>query len=551
VPSPKSKRISLPASQKSPLKGAKITGPVKASEQIEVTLRLRRRASTPEAESARSSGEVITHAEFERLFGADPADLHAIESFAHDHGLTVIEANASERKIRLSGVADDMSAAFGTALNYYSAGKAKYIGRTGKLSLPAEIHPMIEAVFGLDNRKQAHAHFRLRTEAVAKGKGKVAPRAAKASTSFTPPQVAALYSFPSQFNGAGQTIGIIELGGGYRTTDLKAYFKSLKLTSPTVTAVSVDGARNSPTLDPNGPDGEVALDIEVAGAMAPGARQAVYFAPNTDAGFLDALTTAIHDQIRKPGVISISWGAAESEWTAQAVQDFDNACADAALLGVTVCVAAGDNGYTDSSDVAVKTANVDFPSSSPNVLACGGTRLSGRGSQIADEVVWNELTNGEGATGGGLSNFFPVPDFQSGLKLPASLNAGGKSGRGVPDVCGNADPASGFSILVDGHKGVIGGTSAVAPLWAALIAVLNQGIGRPVGFLTPLLYKIPASAKAFHDIVSGCNGPGQDGYPAGTGWDACTGLGSPDGAALLAAIPEVKKASTQSSQAHA
>jgi kumamolisin len=220
--------------------------------------------------------------------------------------------------------------------------------------------------------------------------------------------------------------------------------------------------------------------------------------------------------------------------------DLDNTCADAALLGVTVCVAAGDNGYTDSANAKVKTANVDFPASSPHVLACGGTKLVGSGTTITSETVWNELASGEGATGGGISAVFPVPAFQQSITLPKSLGTHHHAGRGVPDVAGNADPSTGFTVLVDGKKIVVGGTSAVAPTWAALIALLNQGLGTPAGFLTPKLYQL--GANAINDITVGNNGPKNGGYQATAGWDACTGLGTPQGTALLGALQPAKQA---------
>ena len=158
---------------------------------------------------------------------------------------------------------------------------------------------------------------------------------------------------------------MIELGGGYRPADLDAYFKSLGLTTPVVTAVSVDHLQNTPTGDANGPDGEVMLDIEVIGAIAPQAKIAVYFAPNTDAGFLDAITTAIHDTTNQPSVISISWGGAESTWTSQAMTAMDEAFQAAAALGITVCAASGDNGSSDA--VSDGGDHVDFPASSPFV----------------------------------------------------------------------------------------------------------------------------------------------------------------------------------------
>ena len=532
MPSPKSpKRVALPKSHKNPLKGATLIGAVNPDQAIEVTIRIRPRTSTPAAEKARASGKPLTRSQFEELFGADPADIARLEDFAHLHGLTVLQASAAERKLRLSGPASAMQAAFGTTLNNYSIGKLEYRGRVGTLSVTADVHPLIEAVFGLDNRPQVRPHFRFHPHQGQAGRqpiGGLKPRAA-GSGSFTPVEVAKLYNFPAKLDGTGQTIAIIELGGGYTNTDLKKYFSDLKVAAPSVSAVSVNGGKNAPEGDPNSADGEVMLDIEVAGAVAPGARIVVYFAPNTDSGFLDALTASIHDTVRNTTVVSISWGSRESNWTAQALKDFDSSCADAALLGITVCVASGDNGSTDTADTSVTSANVDFPASSPNVLACGGTRLLSDGS----ETVWGALqSQGGGATGGGISGVFPVPAFQKNVKLPPSANAGAGPGRGVPDIAGNADPHSGYQILVDGQPGVVGGTSAVAPLWAALIAILNQGLGKSVGFLTPQLYQLPATANALKDITSGDNGA----YQAGPGWDACTGLGTPNGTALLAAF---------------
>jgi kumamolisin len=271
------------------------------------------------------------------------------------------------------------------------------------------------------------------------------------------------------------------------------------------------------------------LDIEVSGSIAPGSKIVVYFAENTDAGFLNAITTAIHDSTNAPSILSISWGGPESSWTQQAMTSMDEAFQSAAAMGVTVLVAAGDDGSTDG--VTDGEQHVDFPSSSPNVLACGGTKLVGSGTTISSEVVWNEEANNEGATGGGVSGFFALPSYQSSAGVPASSNPQGFAGRGVPDVAGDADPTTGYNTLVDGQSGVIGGTSAVAPLWAGLIALINQGIGKPVGFINPLLYQNP-NAGDFNDITSGNNGA----YSAGPGWDPCTGLGSPIGVKIASSL---------------
>ncbi len=257
------------------------------------------------------------------------------------------------------------------------------------------------------------------------------------------------------------------------------------------------------------------LDIEVAAAVAPGANIVVYFAPNTDQGFVDAIATAVHDTTNKPSVISISWGSAEANWTQQSITALDDACQSAAALGVTVTVASGDDGSTDGH----AGNNVDFPASSPHVLACGGTKLLGSSGTITSEVVWNELPN-EGATGGGVSNVFPLPSWQSSSNVPKP--SGNSGGRGVPDVAGDADPSTGYTIRVDGQTAVIGGTSAVAPLWAGLIAVANAQSKSTAGFLNPLIYAANAKSS-FRDITEGNNGA----FSAGPGWDACTGLGSP------------------------
>jgi len=291
--------------------------------------------------------------------------------------------------------------------------------------------------------------------------------------------------------------------------------------------VGVDGAANQPGQDPSGADGEVLLDIEVAGAVAPDARQVVYFAPNSDRGFVDALTTAIHAS-PTPTVVSISWGQSENSWTGQARSALDQAIADAAALGVTVCVAAGDNGSSDGASDGKD--HTDFPASSPHALACGGTSLRAdpAAGTITSEAVWNDGPGG-GATGGGLSDSFGVPSWQAAAGVGTRPDGG--TGRGVPDVAGNADPATGYQVLIDGKQTVVGGTSAVAPLWAALICRLAQATGTRFGLLQPLLYagvSAGTAATGFRDITTGSNGS----YAAGPGWDACTGLGSPDGTAL-------------------
>ena len=522
-------RHTIPGSDRQALDGAKAVGPARPDERIEATLRLR--AGTPVAHALAASGagddthpgqrRYLTREEFAASHGTDPADLDAVAAFAKAHGLAVVESNAARRSVVVSGTTQAMNDAFGVNLQQFEHAGGSYRGRTGTISVPADLAGVVEGVFGLDDRPAADPHFQ-RYEPV-QGMRAVAAK------SFTPPALAKLYDFPTGADGSGQCIGIIELGGGYKPADLKAYFASLGIPNPSVKAVLVDHAKNHPT-NANSADGEVLLDIEVAAAIAPKASIVVYFTPNTTQGFLDAITTAVHDSVNKPSVISISWGSAEQNWTTQAMTQYDQAFQAAAAMGVTICVAAGDNGSSDG--VADGKPHVDFPASSPNVLACGGTKLlASSATAIASEVVWNEGAT-TSATGGGVSGFFALPAYQAKAGVPVGAGAGGKAGRGVPDVAGDADPATGYEVRVDGQSFVIGGTSAVAPLWAGLVALMNQKLGHPVGFLNPMLYGSLQGKGATHDITSGNNGR----YSAKAGWDPCTGWGSPDGAKLLKAL---------------
>jgi kumamolisin len=512
----------LKGSERSPLPGATLIGPADPQERLEVTVLLRQSATASlQARVERlNRGDYsvapLTREAFAAAHGASTADIAAVKSFAAAHHLAVASADAARRTVVLSGTVENFSAAFGVELQNFEHESGAYRGRQGAVNLPPELQDIVQAVLGLDNRPQARIHLRR-------------PRAAAGATpvSYTPVTVGALYGFPAG-SGAGQTIGIIELGGGYKTADLKTYFTGLGIKPPKIVSVSVDHGKNHATGSADGPDGEVMLDIEVAGSIAPGADLVVYFTPNTDAGFLDAITTAIHDTTHKPSVISISWGGPESSWTAQSLSAFNTAFQEAAAMGVTICVAAGDNGSTDGETDGAN--HVDFPASSPYALACGGTSLRASGSSISSESVWNDGAQG-GATGGGMSGTFAAPAYQAGLA--ATLTAGGTTplaNRGVPDVSGDADPETGYQVRVDGSNTVIGGTSAVAPLWAGLIARLNAvRTTGPVGFLNPILYKNPA---ALNDITSGNNGA----YAAAKGWDACSGLGSPNGQALAALL---------------
>jgi kumamolisin len=412
-------KILLAGSERQPI-GTRVADQAK-DEMIEVSVILRPkvRSVVPHA-----GGAAVSREEFAAKHGADGSAIDKLKQFAKEYNLTVGEVSPERRTVKLEGKAADMMRAFEVKLDRYEHEGHQYRARTGGIKLPSDLAPSVEAVLGLDNRQQANPHFRVR--------GAQSPNASGAGISYTPRQVAQLYQFPLDVNGAGQTVGIVELGGGYKPANLKKYFSSLGVEEPDVVSVSVDKGKNAPT-NPNSADGEVQLDIEVVGAVAPGAKIAVYFAPNTSQGFQDALTTAIHDATNKPSVISISWGSAESTWTAQSMTAFDSAAQDAAALGVTICAASGDNG---SSDGETDGANhVDFPASCPHILACGGTSLKSANGAITSETVWNDGAQG-GAGGGGFSNQFPLPAWQASANIKPPKGGG----RGVPDVSGDADP---------------------------------------------------------------------------------------------------------------
>ena len=555
--------VPLPGSARTQLPDVQSAGQLNESETITVTLVLRRRAQVPAALVI--GPETVTHEELDAQYGAETDDIALVTSTMTELGLTVTDTHQGSRRMMVSGTISALSTAFGTTLTLVTSpqldgtGQATHRYRSGSLSVPTDLAGIVIAVLGLDDRPVARPQFRRLTAAAASRTvtpetvtpetvtpetvtpetvtpetvtpETVTPEAAPAAPPAVPLtalQVASLYNFPAGTDGTGQTIAIIELGGGYNQSDLDTYFSGLGLATPSVTAVPVDGGSNSPGQPA---DGEVELDIEVAGAVAPMAAQLVYFAPNTDQGFINAIAQAVHTT-PPPIVVSISWGQSEDQWSQQSRTSMDGVFADAAALGVTVTVAAGDNGSSDDPN-STSGVHCDFPASSPHVLACGGTQLIGNlnTNTIASEVVWNELANNEGAGGGGVSDVFAVPPWQANVGVP-TIAGSTSTGRGVPDVAGNADPVTGYLVVVDGQQQPIGGTSAVAPLWAGLIARLAQATGKKFGLLQPLIYggvTAGAAAAGFNDITQGNNGA----YSAGPGWDATTGLGSPNGQALL------------------
>ncbi len=337
------------------------------------------------------------------------------------------------------------------------------------------------------------------------------------------PEIANLYDFPSGLDGRGQTIGILEFGGSLSEDDLSSYFKSVNLPVPEVSSVSVDGAM---LKSDRNEDDQVMLDVELAGSIAPRARINLYFAPFTSDGFRDAIGRAEQDHV---AVLSSGWGAPESQWSQKAIEEINQALQEAAQNDeVTVIVTASDHGVTDG--VKDGKRHVDFPASSPWVLAVGSTTLKAANGRIRSETVWND---GNGyASGGGVSELFDLPQWQTRVSAP--LRADGKPGRAIPDISASGSPERGVVVRVHGSKEVMGGSSAAVPLIDGLIADIDQALGYHVGYINPQLYQEIGPAGVFHFVETGDNSSdGISGYSARKGWSPVSGWGSPDGTKLL------------------
>ncbi|MFI5782265.1 S8 family serine peptidase [Nocardia sp. NPDC051570] len=506
-----STHIPLPGSWLPSIADVTDLGPVDPDETIGFTLVLRRREPLPIR--LITGGETVTPAEFAARYGAEPADMALVTSTLTAVGGQIVGEYISSRRVQATASASVAQLLFGAELRRVRgtdpvAGNppCEFRIRHGDLQLPALLDGVVIAVLGLDTRPVVRPHVLT---------------AVSPAASYVPTQLASVYSFPAG-NGSGQTAAILEFGGGFNTDDLDTYFASAGLNTPSVTAVGVDGGQNNPGTD--GATIETTLDIEVLGSAANGAAQLVYFGPNSEQGFVDALSQAVH-ATPTPAVVSISWGGPEESWSEQGRQAIDSACSDGAALGVTVSVSAGDGGSGDG--VGDGNNHVDYPASSPYVLGVGGTTLNlDSGGGVESETVWNDGPNS--ATGGGVSTVYPVPSWQADVGVPGS-------GRGVPDVAADADPQTGYQIYVNGNTEVVGGTSAAAPLWAGLVCRLAQDLGSKQGLLPAALYRGVAKGQAapgFRDITAGNNGS----FSAGPGWDACTGLGVPVGTALLTVL---------------
>ncbi len=546
------KCVEMPNGKVHPATACRVARATDVERQIEVALLLRRRPSSPGLPTFRDHGAPhppphLSGERFAELHGADPDDVSLVLDFARHFGFKAEPSDPAQRRVHLVGPVDAFNRAFRTRLldvkrsDHKHPGLPKdtepllFMASQGPIHLSPELAEVVTGVFGLDTRPVARPNVRALDRQP--DQQSEAPQG-----TFLPPQVAQLYDFPKGFTGKGQSIAIIELGGGFDQQSMRHYFEEvIGLPLPSIQTVGVAGGKNNPGVNRQ-EDFEVALDIQLAGSIAPDAEIVVYFSSSSNRGFLQAVQEAVHGG-RDHSVISISWGEPEDSQSPMLIEAMNEVFQEAAAKGITVCVATGDFGSSDASRTQQSDGlvHVSFPACSPYALACGGTTLQASAGSITSEVVWNTAsTPGGGATGGGVSRIFPCPDYQkeSGTCLK-SIDPGSGTGRGIPDVAGNGNPSTGYRIDVLGQPEVTAGTSAVAPLWAGLIALINQKTGKRRGFINPSLYRIGKSSSNFRDVVEGNNATASEagGYNAGPGWDACTGWGTPRGSGLAASLP--------------
>ena len=522
--------VVIEGSHRKALPGAKAIGRVNPNIEVEVTIKLRRKTPLPALDGRPVAP--LSRAEIARKYGASQEDMDKVLATFEAFGLTTVASNAATRSVRVSGPAATMERAFLVQLFNYTHPTGDYRGRVGHVHVPRQVKDIVQGVFGLDNRRVAN---RKKSYASAQARhAGVIP-----ASWYTSAQLAARYQFPPG-DGSGQAVGLLEFGGGYFESDLQRFCTLADIPMPDVVTVSTDGTSTSAR---DGAEGEVMLDVEVIAGVCPASTIVVYFAEFTEQGWITAIDAAVQDSDNDPGVLSVSWGYTEDEdiWTPAAMTAVNEALQEAALAGMTVCVASGDDGSSDA--IMDGRAHVGFPASSPYVCCVGGTTAK-KGSALPD-VTWKEgdglRSDQHGSSGGGVSAMFPRPTWQSAVTIQ-SANHGALLGRCLPDLSANADwDAAPYALLVDGQLQPNGGTSAAAPLVATLFTRINAGRSRDkrVGYVTPVLYQPvaggnqPVGLLGCSDVVRGNNiTAAVGGYSAAAGYDAATGWGTPIGIKL-------------------
>ncbi len=430
-----------------------------------------------------------------RQTDADPSDVELLRRYCNGFGISIVETHW--RSVTISGPVERLIAAFGATVAIFEDGlQQRFRHRWDALHAPAEVASIVRGVFGLHQWPRSRKLGALQRNAQ--------PLLAK--------DVAARYRFPDA-DGSGQTIGLVQLRGRFEPKDFSQCMSAQGLNVALPTIKRVDGAAVMHEIATTH-DLEASLDVQIAGSLAPAARIIVYEAPDDERGSLDAIREAIFDEEYAPSVLSISYGWPEQMWTPVALDVLDELFVAASLVGLSVFCSSGDHGAELGYD---GKPHVLAPASNPFVAGCGATVIAGA---AVDEQAWER-------TGGGFSRRFDVPPWQSTARACAS-QYGVAPGRGVPDVAAQESP--GYYVILDGVELAMGGTSAVAPVWSALTARINQRIGVRSGFFVPILYA--QSGGLFTGVTAGSN----DTYRAAEGWNPCTGLGTPIGAAIETAL---------------
>ncbi len=520
--------VPIAGSELPSLRSCRTIGKLARKRIIPITIHVRHRRELPRDlhRLLLHQQDHLSYDEFHERHGMDAEHGDLVMKFAAENNLTVTGHHAAACMIDLEGTVAACNRAFGIKLRHYSASGREFFGHKRPISVPEYRDGIVETVTGLDNRSGL---VRIRPEAATPRD--LPDEIPSGWQTYFASEIARLYNFPAALDGSGETIALFSLGGRVNETDIRDYFELQQLPVPQVDIVNIGGdcGDGEPVID----DMELTLDLQVAGSVAPGAKLVVFrINPDLDHPWLAALKHAIFHPEHRPSIISISYGSAEGLYREQELHVVNQTLAAAARMGITVCAASGDGGSaTRDYDHFPPASHVNFPACCPYVLAVGGTTLHVDSQGHLHEEAWNHLNQCHLATGGGVSRVFARPDYQESITIPPHSSGGDFCGRGVPDVAANASITTGIKVVFQGKLTSSGGTSASTPLWAGLIARLNQGLGRRLGHIHPALYAL-AGSGVLHDIPQGFNGA----YRACCGWDPCTGLGRPDGTLLLHAL---------------
>lgn len=411
------------------------------------------------------------------------------------------------RELIFSGCVADFETAFNCKVGVYKTDEgAEFLSAVSSVLLPSHLADLIYSFDGFS--QTIRKEDRKPTDTSSDDDGGW-------SKGFSISEISSAYEFPKGVTGKGQTIGIVELGGVYKSSDLELFFEKIEVPMPKIEVVGHQPGGYSETNNC-----EVTMDLQIAGAIAPDAKIVIYYAKT----FIEALKLIISDNVHRPSVVSISWSSPEEYYNDSEKREFDQLFYQAALLGITIIGSSGDHGAYNSLD----HLNVPLPACHPLVLGCGGTTINIENGKRIGEIVWNEF-HGDEVTGGGFSDSYDIPDYQK--EAIANYNFIIPQGRGVPDVSALSSTIDGFQVVFEGLEVVVGGTSTATPMWAGLIALINQKLGYNVGFINTILYKM-AGTTAFYSIEKGNNLL----YKAAPFWNPCTGLGTPNGIQIIEQI---------------